>query len=399
MSLFSVSEARITRLEAKGSCGVDQTGNTDPKATFNRKWHHYALFGNINSAEMAYEMGFQRAYNYSASASLFKCAALSLIALPALIVRVVVAALYAFTHHSKGFEVYDPLADCCKETVQGSYMVLSGALLGTARLAASILFDPILWFRHEIQASNPATNENAAILIIDAQKDFDKQADAKESQEIPGGRLGCPGGSGIVPVITSLRNSFVNNGRNVVALSLDWHKLNHCSFAANAGLNADGSKMQMFQQIIVDGLRQTLWPVHCVQNSPGAELIDGIDPNVTFTVRKGMDSSTDSYSADTDNGGRNQTILRERLQYANVKRIYLLGIASNVCVWLTALSLASSYDVTIVDNGCVGTSPEAHKDLLEALKKFSHARIKVETSANLIAHNPDFASLLVGGNA
>lgn len=395
MSLLPTGEARINRLEKAGACPRN-FDDQSPQNTINRKWHHYAMFGNINSAEMAYEMGFQRSYFHTGGASLLKSAALSLIALPGLILRTIVAALSIIfripesgygTQH--GWGAMDPFFDRGKETCQAVYMLLSGTLLGLSKLALSMFADPVLWIKHEIQANNPETNKNAAIVIIDAQEDFVKRDEdgIKADADRRGGRLGVPDGDKIVLPIAALRTAFVKD-RNVVALSLDWHPIDHCSFAANAGLNQDQNALKMGEHIEVDGLDQTLWPVHCVQNSKGAKLI-GIDPKVDFVVRKGLDRFTDSYSAVSDNGGRNETILHERLQYANVKRVYLVGIATDVCVAATARGLAArGYAVTIVEDGCKGVTPENHAQAIAAVRNIPG--IRVANSDDLIGNHKDF---------
>ena len=49
-----------------------------------------------------------------------------------------------------------------------------------------------------------------------------------------------------------------------VVASRDWHPPNHGSFAANHPGQRPGDLVDL------DGLPQILWPVHCVQDTPGA---------------------------------------------------------------------------------------------------------------------------------
>ena len=53
---------------------------------------------------------------------------------------------------------------------------------------------------------------------------------------------------------------------DVVVATQDWHPRDHGSFAANH----PGKKP--YEVIDLHGLEQVLWPVHCVQGTPGAEL-------------------------------------------------------------------------------------------------------------------------------
>src|SRR5215831_15491432 len=89
-----------------------------------------------------------------------------------------------------------------------------------------------------------------ALIITDIQNDF-----------LPGGALAIADGDAIIPVVNRLQPSF-----STIVATQDWHPANHQSFAANH----PGKKV--FEQIQLNGLPQTLWPVHCVQNTRGAEF-------------------------------------------------------------------------------------------------------------------------------
>src|SRR6266550_6401659 len=89
-----------------------------------------------------------------------------------------------------------------------------------------------------------------ALILVDIQNDF-----------LPGGALAVPDGDQIIPVANRLQAAFP-----LVVATQDWHPANHGSFAASH----PGKKI--YEQIELNGLPQTLWPVHCVQNTPGAAL-------------------------------------------------------------------------------------------------------------------------------
>ena len=89
-----------------------------------------------------------------------------------------------------------------------------------------------------------------ALILVDIQNDF-----------LPGGALAVPDGDAVIPIANQLQVAFP-----IVVATQDWHPANHGSFAANH----PGRKV--FEQFDLNGLPQTLWPVHCVQGTRGAEL-------------------------------------------------------------------------------------------------------------------------------
>jgi nicotinamidase/pyrazinamidase len=82
-----------------------------------------------------------------------------------------------------------------------------------------------------------------------------------------------------------------------------------------------------------------VWPVHCVRDTPGAEL----HPNLSVAgpvVRKGTEGE-DGYSGfsvrDPLSGETTATRLGSLLAEWNVRRIVVTGLAGDVCVKETAL--------------------------------------------------------------
>lgn len=155
-----------------------------------------------------------------------------------------------------------------------------------------------------------------ALIIVDVQNDF-----------CPGGALPVPEGDQVVPVINKLQRQF-----ELVVATVDWHPADHCSFAANH----PGCKVG--DVIEIDGLQQILWPVHCVQNTPGAELHPALDTTrIARLFRKGADPRVDSYSGFFDNGRRKATGLAEYLRQQGAAELYICGLATDYCVKFTAL--------------------------------------------------------------
>lgn len=84
-----------------------------------------------------------------------------------------------------------------------------------------------------------------------------------------------------------------------------------------------------------------LWPVHCVRDTPGAQIIPEIDTSrFDAVVKKGQDRRVEMYSGFADAfGGRlgaslNLTgLLREK----GISHVYVVGLAGDYCVKATAM--------------------------------------------------------------
>jgi nicotinamidase/pyrazinamidase len=175
-----------------------------------------------------------------------------------------------------------------------------------------------------------------ALILVDIQNDF-----------LPGGALAVPRGDQIIPVVNNLMPYFT-----LVVATQDWHPPDHVSFAANH----PGKKVG--DLITADGLPQILWPVHCVQNSRGAELSAGLDSQrINHTIRKGADARIDSYSGFYDNGHRRSTGLADLLRSRDVRNVYITGLASDYCVKFTALdAIAEGFTVHLIQDACRGVN-------------------------------------------
>lgn len=173
-----------------------------------------------------------------------------------------------------------------------------------------------------------------ALILVDLQNDF-----------LPGGALGVPGGDEVIPLANRLMEDF-----EIIVATQDWHPPDHGSFAANH------PGRQVFESIDLHGLPQTLWPVHCVQETPGAEFAPGLDAGrITRVFRKGTRPEVDSYSGLFDNGRRHSTGLAEWLREQGVTRVTVCGIATDYCVKFTALdAVAEGFGVTLHLPACRG---------------------------------------------
>jgi nicotinamidase/pyrazinamidase len=168
----------------------------------------------------------------------------------------------------------------------------------------------------------------SVLLVVDVQNDF-----------CPGGALPVKEGDKIIPLINQLRPGFTQ-----VILTQDWHPMNHLSFAANH----PGKKIG--EVVDLDGLPQILWPVHCVQGSPGAQFHPDllIQPGDRI-FKKGTDPRIDSYSAFHDNAHRKSTGLGDYLRAIATREITICGLATDYCVKYSVLdALAEDFRVNIL---------------------------------------------------
>lgn len=173
-----------------------------------------------------------------------------------------------------------------------------------------------------------------ALLLIDIQNDF-----------LPGGALAVPEGDKIIPVVNALIPGF-----QLIVATQDWHPQDHGSFAANhPGKN-------VFEMVDLHGMPQTLWPVHCVQNTGGALFAPTLDtPRIARVFPKGTDARIDSYSGFFDNGHRGDTGMAGWLRGEGVTELTLCGLATDYCVKFTALdALECGFKVNLNLAACRG---------------------------------------------
>jgi len=143
-----------------------------------------------------------------------------------------------------------------------------------------------------------SNSKKKALIVVDVQNDF-----------CPGGSLAVAHGDEVVAPLNKLIREFLDRGEPVYK-TRDWHPAQTKHFAAYGGT----------------------WPVHCVENTHGAEFHPDLsdDPRVT-TISKGIDESADGYS------GFDGTSLAELLKEENVKEVWVGGLATDYCVKHTVL--------------------------------------------------------------
>jgi nicotinamidase/pyrazinamidase len=200
-------------------------------------------------------------------------------------------------------------------------------------------------FPDEASGMSESLSSSAALIVVDMQPDF-----------MPGGTLACHHGDSIVPSVDQLLRQRIFRH---VAATQDWHPRGHASFASShPGATA-------FEQIDLHGQPQTLWPDHCVQGTPGAELHAGIDWSaLDVVIRKGSDLAVDSYSGFRENHGpdgrRAATGLAGWLRERGVDEVFVCGLARDVCVlWTVQDAVELGFRANLLWNLSRPVTPES----------------------------------------
>ncbi len=192
--------------------------------------------------------------------------------------------------------------------------------------------------------------DNRALIAVDVQRDF-----------CPAGALAVPGGDEVVPLINALVPRFP-----IVVATQDWHPPGHASFASSH----PGRKP--LEIIELDGVRQVLWPDHCVAGTAGAEFHAGLDLRaVRAIVRKGTDPRVDSYSAFRDNHREHPTGLAGLLRELGVGRVVIVGLATDYCAAASArdaVEMGFAAEIWLAATRPVGAPPGHLERTLAALR-------------------------------
>ena len=154
-------------------------------------------------------------------------------------------------------------------------------------------------------------NPKQALIVVDVQNDF-----------CPGGTLAVAHGDEVVAPLNQVIDEFLERGAPIYK-SRDWHTPTTKHFEAYGGT----------------------WPVHCVQNTKGAEFHPALrdDPRIKV-ISKGL-GDTDCYSA------FDETDLAAQLHDQDVDEVIIGGLATDYCVKNTVLdALKHGFKVKALKN-------------------------------------------------
>ena len=173
-----------------------------------------------------------------------------------------------------------------------------------------------------------------ALLLVDVQNDF-----------CPGGALAVADGDAVVPALNAWIAAARQGGARVFA-SRDWHPPDHLSFAERGGI----------------------WPLHCVQDTPGAAFHPDLElPNDAVIVTKADTADREAYSA-FDSGE-----LAAQLRAAGIERLWVGGLATDYCVKASVLDAAElpGLEVRVITNAirAVDAAPGDGEAALEAMRE------------------------------
>jgi nicotinamidase/pyrazinamidase len=178
-----------------------------------------------------------------------------------------------------------------------------------------------------------------ALIVVDVQIDF-----------CPGGALPIERGDEVVPVLNRWMAAAAGAKAPIFA-SRDWHPRRHLSFTESGGE----------------------WPVHCVQDSPGARFHPELRiPDSAIVVTKGVRFDRDQYSAFDETG------LATELRKRGVQRVWVGGLAQDVCVRATVLDARREGFETIVIGDA--TRPVTHAGGERATEDMRRSGARFETT-------------------
>jgi nicotinamidase/pyrazinamidase len=186
------------------------------------------------------------------------------------------------------------------------------------------------------------TGAHDALIVVDVQADF-----------CPGGALPVPDGDAVVPVINRMAPFF---GRWIY--TRDWHPADHVCFS------------------LQPAYKDMSWPPHAVQFTSGAQWCSGLElPMNAILVTKGDQPGREEYSA-----FQNPRLdLAEFLKLRKVERLFICGLALDVCVKQTCMdALAAGFTVYLVEDACRGLTAESSAQALAELVAAGAIRVASE---------------------
>jgi nicotinamidase/pyrazinamidase len=213
-----------------------------------------------------------------------------------------------------------------------------------------------------IQFDPPTT----ALLVVDLQPDF-----------LPGGALAVGGGD---EVLEPIRDLMERAPFGLCVATQDWHPPGHISFASSHPGREPLDVIELY------GREQVLWPDHCVQGTPGAELHRAMPwHRVSAIIRKGVDPRVDSYSTFRNNwdpdGRRPPTGLTGYLMERGITDVVICGLARDYCVkWSAEDAAEAGFRTFVVWELSRPVDPAADDDVLRALIR---AGVKIVTPEQL----------------
>jgi nicotinamidase/pyrazinamidase len=173
-----------------------------------------------------------------------------------------------------------------------------------------------------------------ALIMVDVQNDF-----------CPGGALAVADGDEVVEPLHRLADEV-----DVVVATRDWHPDDHHSFTRHGGV----------------------WPDHCIQDTPGAELHPALDrERIDHVVDAGTVSGREGFDK------FEHTDLEAWLRERGVERVHVGGLALDYCVKHTALGAVARGFPTVVHLGATRAVDVQEGDAGRAIEELRAGGVEI----------------------
>ncbi|MFZ1301312.1 MAG: isochorismatase family protein [Candidatus Microsaccharimonas sp.] len=196
-----------------------------------------------------------------------------------------------------------------------------------------------------------------ALVIVDTQRGFMPASEGERLGVEGFGELGVTGGERIVEHINDLTIALSRQAENLILTTQDWHPQHTAHFAQPEAPNYVNT-----------------WPVHCVGDTPGAELHPDLlvaqQPELATRFIKGDKACTspeddDSYTGALAYNPITDVLLPDWLREMRANKVYVAGLALGdgnehpLCVDSTARDLhEQGFDVTLITDAAEAVMPE-----------------------------------------
>ena len=191
---------------------------------------------------------------------------------------------------------------------------------------------------------------HAALLVVDIQNDF-----------CAGGALAVANADRVVRAMNAYIHDAVARGLPVYA-SRDWHPAESTHFKPQGGP----------------------WPVHCVQQSPGARFHPDLQlPSAAIVVDKGDERTSSGYSA-FDGHTTTGKGFGSDLQDRGINHLFVGGLATDYCVKHSVLdALSAGLRVTLLEDAVAGVD---QADAVAAIAEMQARGAQVVSGAHALSN-------------
>ena len=176
--------------------------------------------------------------------------------------------------------------------------------------------------------------KDAVLVVVDELYDFID------------GSMACGNAENSVAYIRELMQA---NAETPVCFVCDHHPANHCSFTEQGGP----------------------WPSHCVAGTRGGEIHEDLRPLVKeeLVFYKGCNPAEEQYSGFDGRNEADQS-LAEVLRALDASVVYVVGIATEYCVYNTARDLKQDgFNVKVLEKGLGYVNADGHAGTLDKMRE------------------------------